>query len=43
MKANGRILIVDDDELMGAMLSRTLKNSGYEVRVKPAQPTSPPR
>ncbi len=34
MKAHDRILIVDDDELMGSMLSRTLKNSGYEVRVE---------
>ncbi len=34
MKANDRILIVDDDELMGSMLSRTLKSSGYDVRVE---------
>ncbi len=34
MKAHDRILIVDDDELMGSMLSRTLKSSGYEVRVE---------
>lgn len=34
MKANDRILIVDDDELMGSMLSRTLRGSGYDVRVE---------
>jgi DNA-binding NtrC family response regulator len=34
MMANDRILVVDDDELIGSMLSRTLKSSGYEVRVE---------
>lgn len=34
IKGNGRILVVDDDELIGKMLSRSLKNSGYEVRVE---------
>lgn len=33
-KVNGRILIVDDDELIGTMLSRSLKSRGYEVRVE---------
>jgi len=35
-KAKERILIVDDDELLGSMLSRALKGSGYEVRVETA-------
>jgi len=34
MKANDRILVVDDDELIGSMLSRNLKSSGYDVRVE---------
>lgn len=34
IKVSGRILVVDDDELIGKMLSRSLKNSGYEVRVE---------
>jgi len=34
MKAKDRILIVDDDELIGSMLSRSLKSGGYEVRVE---------
>ncbi len=32
MKSGGRIFLVDDDELIVSMLSRVLKNSGYEVR-----------
>lgn len=32
MKHKGRIYLVDDDELIIAMLSRMLKNSGYDVR-----------
>src|SRR5512136_2812572 len=32
MKTNGRIFLVDDDELIIAMLLKMLKNSGYEVR-----------
>jgi DNA-binding NtrC family response regulator len=32
MKKNGRIFLVDDDELIISMLSRVLKNGGYEVR-----------
>ncbi len=34
IKVNGRILFIDDDELIGTMLSRSLKSSGYEVRVE---------
>jgi len=34
MKANDRIFVVDDDELIGSMLSRNLKSSGYDVRVE---------
>jgi len=34
MKAKDRILIVDDDELIGSMLLRTLKTGGYDVRVE---------
>lgn len=34
MKGNSRIFIVDDDELIGAMLSRVLKSSDYDVRVE---------
>ena len=34
IKVNGRILVVDDDELIGKMLSRSLKSSGFEVRVE---------
>ena len=33
-KNKDRILIVDDDQLLGAMLSRSLKSSGYDVRVE---------
>jgi len=33
MKHKGRIFLVDDDELIIAMLSRMLKNSGYDVRI----------
>jgi DNA-binding NtrC family response regulator len=32
MKSLGRIYLVDDDELILAMLSRTLEKEGYEVR-----------
>jgi DNA-binding NtrC family response regulator len=32
MKSKGRIFLVDDDELIISMLSRMLKNSGYDVR-----------
>ena len=32
MKSKGRIFLVDDDELIITMLSRMLKNSGYEIR-----------
>lgn len=32
MKIKGRIFLVDDDELIISMLSRMLKNSGYDVR-----------
>lgn len=31
MRSKGRIFLVDDDELIIAMLSRALKNEGYEV------------
>jgi DNA-binding NtrC family response regulator len=34
MKANDRIFVVDDDALIGSMLSRTLKSSGYDVLVE---------
>ena len=34
MKGKGRILVIDDDELIGSMLTRSLKNGGYEVRVE---------
>ncbi len=34
MKSKGRIFIIDDDELIVSMLSRVLKNSGYDVRVE---------
>ncbi|MEK6744740.1 MAG: sigma-54 dependent transcriptional regulator [Nitrospirota bacterium] len=34
IKVNGRILVIDDDELIGRMLSRSLKSSGFEVRVE---------
>ncbi|HYA31351.1 MAG TPA: sigma-54 dependent transcriptional regulator, partial [Thermodesulfovibrionales bacterium] len=32
MKGKGRIFLVDDDDLIVSMLSRALKNEGYEVR-----------
>jgi len=32
MKTKGRIFLVDDDELINSMLTKMLKNSGYEVR-----------
>lgn len=32
MKTKGRIFLVDDDELITSMLTKMLKNSGYEVR-----------
>jgi DNA-binding NtrC family response regulator len=34
MKAKDRILVVDDDELIGSMLSRALRSGGYDVRVE---------
>ena len=34
MKSKERIFIIDDDELIVSMLSRVLKNSGYDVRVE---------
>jgi len=33
-KVKEKILVVDDDQLLGSMLSRSLKGSGYEVRVE---------
>jgi len=35
MKNKEKIFLVDDDELIISMLSRVLKNSGYEVRTAP--------
>ncbi len=32
MRARGRIFLIDDEELMVSMLSRALKNEGYDVR-----------
>ncbi len=32
MKGRGKIFLVDDDDLIVSMVSRTLKNEGYEVR-----------
>lgn len=32
MRGKGRVFLVDDDELIVSMLSRALKNGGYEVR-----------
>ena len=32
MKSRGKIFLVDDDDLIVSMLSRALKNEGYEVR-----------
>lgn len=34
MKDKKKILIIDDDELIASMLSKFLKNKGYEVRVE---------
>lgn len=34
MRNKGRIYLVDDDELIISMLSRMLKNSGYDVRIE---------
>jgi DNA-binding NtrC family response regulator len=34
MKAKDRILVVDDDELIGSMLSRALRSGGYDVRIE---------
>jgi len=34
MKSKYRILIIDDDELIAAMLTRALKTAGYEVRME---------
>ena len=33
-KAKGRIFVLDDDELIGSMLGRALRQEGYEVRVE---------
>ncbi len=33
-KPKGRILVVDDDELIGSMLGRALRQDGYETRVE---------
>ncbi len=32
MKAKGKVFLIDDDELIVTMLSRVLKNEGYDVR-----------
>jgi len=32
MKSAGRVYLVDDDELILSMLSRTLEKEGYEIR-----------
>ena len=40
MKKRGRIFLVDDDALIVSMLSRALKNEGYEVRSETEQFTS---
>ncbi|MDA8098965.1 MAG: sigma-54 dependent transcriptional regulator [Nitrospiraceae bacterium] len=32
MKKSGKVFLVDDDELINSMLSRMLKNSGYDIR-----------
>jgi len=34
MKVHGRIFLVDDDELIVSMLSRALKNEGYETQIQ---------
>jgi len=34
MKSAGRVYLVDDDELILAMLSRTLEREGYEIRTE---------
>jgi DNA-binding NtrC family response regulator len=34
MKTDGRIFLVDDDELIVTMLARSLKNAGYETQVE---------
>jgi DNA-binding NtrC family response regulator len=34
MKSAGRVYLVDDDELILAMLSRTLEKEGYEIRTE---------
>ena len=34
MKINGRIFLLDDDELIVTMLSRALKNEGFETQVQ---------
>ena len=40
MKSLGRIYLVDDDELILSMLSRTLEKEGYEVRTDSGQKNS---
>ncbi|MCU0253970.1 MAG: response regulator, partial [Acidobacteria bacterium] len=34
VRPKGRILVLDDDELIGSMLGRALRQVGYEVRVE---------
>lgn len=34
MKSRGKIFLIDDDELICSMLSRALKNNGYEIRTE---------
>jgi DNA-binding NtrC family response regulator len=41
MKRLGRVFLVDDDELILAMLSRTLEREGYEVRTDPGETDLP--
>jgi len=33
-KPKGRIFVLDDDELIGSMLGRALRQEGYELRVE---------
>ena len=34
MKIKGRIFLLDDDELIASMLSRSLRKEGYEVQME---------
>ncbi|MBE0603494.1 MAG: sigma-54-dependent Fis family transcriptional regulator [Deltaproteobacteria bacterium] len=34
MRATGKVFLLDDDELIGTMLSRALRKEGYEVRAE---------